>query len=362
MKSRRPQARVLWAAAILAALLVVVPACGRRGPPLPPRPILPATVGDFRAEPREAGILLSWTKPRRNNDDSPLTDLQEFRLLRATGPLGEAGVTTSAFTLLATIQAEQPGGADAPGSLYAYRDDAGGQGLPTGVRYRYRVQAVNRQGGVGPLSAEVVVDLIPAPPAPAAVTAAAGDGTVDLAWQASSVADRSGVSFVKGYNVYRGVQPGVYGPRPINAAPIPETRFRDAGVGNDTTYYYIVRSVAGDRPPWRESGDSVQVSVTPQDSIAPAPPAGLVAIPGERDVALTWRVSLEADLLGYLVYRRELPHLVSVRLTDQPIPGTTFADRTARSGATYVYTVTAVDRSARRNESAPSAEVEVSLR
>jgi fibronectin type 3 domain-containing protein len=103
------------------------------------------------------------------------------------------------------------------------------------------------------------------------------------------------------------------------------------------------------------------VSVTPQDSIAPAPPAGLVAVPGERDVALTWRANREPDLLGYLVYRRELPQVVSVRLTDQTIPGTTFTDRTARRGATYVYTVTAVDRSARRNESAPSAEVEVSL-
>jgi len=361
MKSRRPQARALWAAAILAAMLVVVPACGRRGPPLPPRPIVPAMVGDFRAEPRESGILLSWTRPRRNNDDSLLTDLQEFRLLRATGLLGTAGVTPFAFALLATIRAEQPGGVGATGSLYTYRDDADGQGLATGVQYRYRVQAVNRQGVVGTPSAEVVVDLIPAPPAPAGVTAAAGDGTVDLAWQASSVGDRSGVPSVKGYNVYRGVQPGVYGPQPINAAPIPETRFRDAGVGNDTTYYYIVRSVAGDRPPWRESGDSAQVSVAPQDSIAPAPPAGLVAIPGERDVALTWRANREADILGYLVYRRELPQVVSVRLTDQPIPGTTFTDRTARRGATYVYTVTAVDRSAHRNESAPSAEVEVSL-
>jgi len=50
-----------------------------------------------------------------------------------------------------------------------------------------------------------------------------------------------------------------------------------------------------------------------------------------------------------------------VRLTEQPIPGTTFADRTARRGATYVYTVNAVDRSTRRNESVPSAEVQVTV-
>jgi len=361
MRSRRPQVRAPWGVAVLAALLVVAPACGRKGPPFPPRPILPAAVGNLRAEPREAGVLLSWTKPSRNDDGSPLTDLQEFRVLRATGPLGATGAPTSAFVHLATVPAAQPTNAGASGSLYAFRDDADGKGLTTGVQYRYRVQAVNRQGEIGSPSAAVVVDLIPAPPEPAGVTAAAGDGTVDLAWQASPVADRSGAPSVKGYNVYRGVQPGVYGPQPINAAPIPETRFRDAGVGNDTTYYYIVRSVAGDRPPWRESGDSAQVSVTPQDSIAPAPPAGLVAVPGERDVALTWDANREADTLGYVVYRRELPQVVSVRMTERPIPGTTFTDRTVRSGATYAYTVTAVDRSARRNESAPSAEVQVSL-
>jgi hypothetical protein len=87
----------------------------------------------------------------------------------------------------------------------------------------------------------------------------------------------------------------------------------------------------------------------------------LAVIPGEGVVALTWDASADRDLLGYLVYRREAPQVVSVRLTETPIPGTTFTDRTPRRGATYVYTVTAVDRSVRRNESAPSTEAEVSL-
>ena len=108
MRSRRPQVRAPWGVAVLAALLVVAPACGRKGPPFPPRPILPAAVGNLRAEPREAGVLLSWTKPSRNDDGSPLTDLQEFRVLRATGPLGATGAPTSAFVHLATVPAAQP--------------------------------------------------------------------------------------------------------------------------------------------------------------------------------------------------------------------------------------------------------------
>jgi hypothetical protein len=65
--------------------------------------------------------------------------------------------------------------------------------------------------------------------------------------------------------------------------------------------------------------------------------------------------------LGYLVYRREPPALTPARLTQTPIQTTTFTDPTARPGVNYLYSVTAVDRSPRRNESAPSAETSASL-
>jgi hypothetical protein len=103
-----------------------------------------------------------------------------------------------------------------------------------------------------------------------------------------------------------------------------------------------------------------EVSVIPQDSIPRASARG-DRHSWEGVVALTWDASDERDLLGYVVYRREPPQLVPIRLAEQPIPGRTFADRTARRGATYIYTVTAVDRSARRNESVPSAEVQVDV-
>jgi fibronectin type 3 domain-containing protein len=332
-------------------------ACGRKGAPLPPRPVVPAAVGNVRAEPRESGIVLLWERPTRNQDGTPLTDLLEFRVLRATTSPGTGTVPASAFSRLATVRADQPDNATVQGALYAYRDDAGGHGLNTGRQYRYRVQAVNRRGETGQPSADVVVDFTAVAPPPIALTATAGDGTVDLAWKVPP----DGGGTIRGYNVYRGTASGVYGPQPVNAKPLTESTFRDAGVENDTTYYYIVRSVTNDRPPWRESADSMEAPVTPQDFIAPAPPRSLIAVPGDRDVALTWTAGAERDILGYQVYRRELPAVTATRLTDAPIPGTMYTDRSVRSGATYVYTVTAVDRSARRNESVPSMEVVVTI-
>jgi fibronectin type 3 domain-containing protein/predicted small lipoprotein YifL len=357
MTSRPPWLLPCRAAAFLLTLLCVVPACGRKGPPLPPLPVVPTAVADFQAEPRDAGIVLRWTRPTRNQDGSPLTDLVEFRIFRATGAPGTTSAPASAFSLLATVRADRPDNATLQGSLYAYQDDAGGHGLNTGRQYRYRVQAVNRRGEIGPSSADMAVDFTAASASPVALAAMAGDGTVDLTWQAPPGGDPA----IRGYNVYRGTASGGYDPQPINAKPVVETRFRDAGVENNISYYYVVRSVTNERPPWRESADSGEVSVIPQDFIPPAPPRGLVAIPGERDVALTWNAGTERDILGYLVYRRELPAVAATRLTDTPVPGTTYTDRSVRPGATYAYTVTAVDRSARQNESAPSTEVEISL-
>ena len=361
MTFRIERARRYRVIVVLAAALFVLPACGRKGPPLPPRPVVPAVVGNLQAEPSGSTIVLSWTRPTRNDDNSPLTDLLEFRIVRATVAVGTGSVPPSAFSFLATVRAEQPENAGVQGELYAYRDDAGGHGLPTGRQYRYRVQAVNRHGEVGALSTDVAVDFPPAPAPPVGLKATAGDATVEIEWQAPPAPPSADVSPAKSYNVYRGVKSGVYGSRPINPSPLPQTRFRDTGAENEAVYYYVVRSVANDRPPWRESVDSAEATATPQDFTPPAPPRGLIAIPGEGVVALTWDAGDERDVLGYVVYRREPPQLVPVRLTEQPIPGTTFTDRTARRGATYVYTVTGADRSARRNESVPSTEVQVTV-
>ena len=340
------------------AFTLLLPSCGRRGAPLPPRSIGPAAVRDLQAVPRGSDILVTWTRPSRSEDGSPLTDLQEFRLSRAVGPPSAGvGEARPIFVPLATVRAERPENAAVQGTAYAYRDEA----VTPGLTYRYQVQAFNRRGVASPPSAEVAVDLAPAPAPPINIRATGRNGVVELEWQAPAQSGQEATPPVRGYNVYRGLEPGVYGTQPINSRPLSETTFRDAGVSNDVTYYYVVRSVGTDRPPWRESADSVEVSVTPQDFVPPAPPRGLIAIPDHGAVALTWDANAEPDILGYFVYRRELPQVAPVRLTETPVPGTTFTDRTPRSGATYAYSVTAVDRSPHRNESAPSTEVEVTL-
>ena len=362
MRFPRPRslaARMLLGSALLVAGLL---GCGRRGAPVPPRPAAPAAVGAPRADLLDSTILLTWNRPTRNEDGSPLTDLLEFRLFRAVGPTAPREARGRlTFSLLATVRADQPENAVVRDDQYAFRDDGGSVGFTPGLRYSYQLQAVNRRGVVGAQSADVWVDFTLAPPPPVGLVAVAGDRVVNLTWKPPAGPIPSGVPSPRGYNIYRGLERGVYGSQPINAGPVVETQFRDAAVENETTYYYVVRSAGGEHPPWRESANSNEASATPIDLTPPAPPRGLTAIPTPGVVSLSWSVNAEPDLLGYLVYRLEPPALTPARLTDTPIQTTTFTDRTVRSGATYSYTITAVDRSRHRNESAPSAEVSVTV-
>ena len=354
-----PPARLFTYLVLLGLLL---PACGRKGPPLPPRPVAPAAVSTIRAELEEPAIIVSWVRPSRNEDRSPLRDLLEFHLFRAVSP-AVAGASSGrpTFSLLATVRAEQPDNASVQGDMFAFRDGGGVVGLLPGTRYTYRVQPVNRHGTAGPPSVEVSVDYLLAPLPPTGLSASAGDGMVDLTWQAPALSGPPDSSPPRGYNVYRAEGLEDYGRDPLNGNPLTETRFRDSSVVNETTYRYVVRSAAGERPPWRESQDSTEVSATPTDFTPPAPPRGLVAVPGPGGIALSWEANAEPDLLGYLVYRRDLPALTSSRLTQAPITATTYLDRTAQPRKSYEYTVTAVDHSRHQNESAPSAEAPASL-
>ncbi len=72
-------------------------------------------------------------------------------------------------------------------------------------------------------------------------------------------------------------------------------------------------------------------------------------------IHLRWTASPEPDLLGYRVYRRALPDGRRVLLTAEPVPEPDYRDHSPPG--LVAYTVTAVDRSRRRNESSPSAEV-----
>ncbi|MEE8603134.1 putative Ig domain-containing protein [Euzebya tangerina] len=97
---------------------------------------------------------------------------------------------------------------------------------------------------------------------------------------------------------------------------------------------------------------------TPEETTAPAVPAGLAGTAVDGEVELTWDGVADADLTGYQVERATSPTGPWTSLTGIAVSGTTFVDAPPASG-TYSYRVLAEDVSG--NLSGPSAVATVEV-
>ena len=148
---------------------------------------------------------------------------------------------------------------------------------------------------------------------------------VALDWKASFSSD------VEEYRIYRSTVSR--GERAL-AGTSTTTSFRDTGLTNGTTYFYVIRAAdAADR----ESAISQEVSAAPQASLAPAPPAGLTATAIEGAVDLLWAESFSATL--YNVWRSTTPGGPYTKIGSTT--GTSSRDTGIDGGTTYYYVVNA---------------------
>jgi fibronectin type 3 domain-containing protein/predicted small lipoprotein YifL len=367
-KRHRLWSLVHWSLVIAAAALAAA-ACGRKGPIVLPRVAASEPVANLTAVPQANTVLLTWTRPARDEEGGPLVWTPDYLLFRRSFPVPPAGApegngarSLEGFVPLATVRGAAPDNARLEGTFYAFRDDEGGAGLAYGQRYEYRLVARDNRGYRSRPSNLARVDLVIAASPPADLQATAGEARVDLAWSAPTArVDGTPLGPLRGYNVYRSEQAGTFPEAAVNPQPVRETRYADGGLPNDRTYFYVVRAVEGDAPAWRESGNSNMVAATPRDTTPPAPPRGLQGAASRSGVSLIWDRSQESDLRGYYVYRSEVPGTAYQRLTPEPIRATTFADRAVARDATYYYVVTAVDTAPRPNESTFSDEVAIRI-
>jgi predicted phage tail protein len=373
-------------AALALALLMALPlaACGRRGPPVAPETRLPAAVQDLSVNVLGEGVTLTWTLPRIRVDRSPIKELGRTEVYRrletgAREPVRPAVLTFGGlfggptelvgFDRVANIPivdpskpaAEKPpaekGPAEVVGSRVTYTD---AQGLGFGRRYTYVVVAVDVQGRPSPPSNRVTIALTAPPEPPTALQVQAGDRQVRLSW--TPPARREDGSQVEGpvfYNVFRGSAPDARPARPINPEPVESPSYVDLELQNDATYYYSVRALGGPAGP--SSRVSEQIAARPEDATAPAQPRGLVAVVAGATIRLAWEAVPDADVAGYRVYRSTTAGRGHQAITPALVSSTTFVDADVRRGQTYYYTVTAVDRARRANESVPSGEASATL-
>src|SRR5947208_1304891 len=169
-------------------------------------------------------------------------------------------------------------------------------------------------------------------------TTAVGSTQVSLAWDASS--DNVGVT---GYRVFRGA---------TQVGTPTGTSFTDTGLSPSTAYSYTVKAIdaAGNLSTASNTLPATTAAAS-GDTQAPTAPANLrTTAVGSTQVSLAWDASSDdVGVTGYRVFRGA---------TQVGTPtGTSFTDTGLSPGATYSYTVKAID--AAGNLSDPSAALSV---
>jgi hypothetical protein len=332
---------------VLVAMIAGLWGCGVKAPPVSWDTVIPKRIVTLEARIREGRLLLEWTAPKENTDNSPLTDLAGFQVLRSEGTLvgeecrGCGEETKTVFEMNVTKPEEAKGK-----RMSLLIED-----LEPRKAYIYQVVARNGRDHLSAPSNPVRVfwDYPPRPPAVAA--AERGDKRADLSW--------ASVERATGYNVYRKAEGENYPLRPINREVLIETRYTDLNVENGKKYLYSIRTVRRVGKTDVEGKGSIDLPVIPADLSAPAAPTGLVAIPLPAGVELTWGRNQEPDLGGYYVFRRNVREPQFRRLNEAPVEKERFLDTAVQRGEEYEYAVSAVDRAARPNESPHSEEVRV---
>jgi titin len=291
-------------------------------PPSPTSsPTSPAAPSAVSGQAQDGHVLLSWTAPPTDGG-SPVTGFI------VTPHAGAVALQPRSFSSVATSQSIG--------------------GLVNGTRYTFTVVAVNGAGDSppSPPSPTLIPATVPTPPT--ALTAAPGDGAVQLSWQAP--VDDGGRP-VTGYIVVPSTgstvgNPVIFPSSSATTEPID-------GLDNGTAYTFQVVAI-------NQMGDSAlsapSAAVTP--ATVPSAPTGITGTPGDDQVVLSWHPPSDdggSPVDGYVV----TPYLGSVALSPRTFPSTATSQVITGlvDGTAYTFTVDALNAAGNGPASPASAAV-----
>jgi len=364
-------------------LLVVLAAvaCGKRGDPHPPVPIIPQATSDLVVTQRADKVILTWSYPSLTTTGRSLTEIRNISVYRfveelpvSALPPAEVDPTVpqpiALFAKVPTVpkaqfeklskkidsidKANLP--AATSGSRLIYTDAPAFRttdGRPVRVTYAVMTEGANAHGDYSNL---VTIVPLSVAVAPAGLSANAKPQGVVLTWSEPKTAVGGGAPIIEGYHIYRtkldiGLDELA---APINTAPVKSTTYTDTPPYGEQEYR--VTAVAATGPPLVQSEASAPARVTFRDQIAPPAPASVTALIETKLVRLLWEPAEAADLAGYRLYRAEgqghdpVKEIGSYALTTQTVTVTTFVDDKADLGIAYRYGVASLDTNG--NESA----------
>jgi hypothetical protein len=351
----------------VAAWSALLAGCAAPGEPSPRRPPVPEAVKDLSAHQQGDGVVLDFTLPRTSTEDAPLAAPPTIEIYRGAPPVAGAPPAPSALRLVDTVPGDtvsryETGGRVTFTDPLARADLEANPGSLLGYIVRTRISAKRASAD----SNAVVVRVYPAPGAIHDLTTTLTEHAIALVWTPPAAAP--GATSLT-YRVYRREGQSSAAQSGQNLAVLAETdmaAYSDAAFTFGPTYVYDVRAVAHFGADAVESGPaSPLATVQAKDVFPPAPPEDVDAVvnpatpEAPASVELTWGISSEADLAGYVVFRSEQPDTQGERLTVGTLPSPALRDTSVLPGHMYYYRVEAVDNAGNESTLSPAVSVEV---
>jgi len=383
--------------ALCLAGFVVLGACGKKGPPLPPLRPQPARINEITARAVDLRVDVSIVAPAANSDGTTPSVIETIELYGLAGPASPAQPTQPVAAVA---------GRAAGGGAPARQGGAPNQATPAGQTQP--APAVTAAAIVQPDNLVGTAKVVP-PAEPTvegeAPTQAPVVITHDLAAILGALAADEAAPTIRyvaiGVGRGRRSPPSAVVEVPLGRRPGPvdglDVTFDEAsivvswapaGEGVATVVDEVDSASSSERTrrstsPVSATSFTLPVSfgerrcfearhvvvagratiegppgtascVTPLDAFPPPAPQGLVAIAAEGAVVLSWQGVAAPDLAGYLVLRGEGVNETLQPLTSAPVIERSYRDSTARPGVTYVYAVVAIDRAQPPNRSLES--------
>jgi hypothetical protein len=373
----------------LAALMLIAVACGKRGDPHPPVPVIPQATGDLVVTQRADQVILSWSYPSLTTAGRSLPEIRRISVFRYVEELPAAGVgrdpnailpgdidpalpqPIALFGKIPTVPQAQFAklstriesiekanlAAATAGSRLVYTDKppfTAPGGRPVRITYSVVTEGATARGDFSNLA--IIVPLPVATP-PAGLKAAPDAQGVVLSWDVPKTSVSGGEApVIEGYQIFRtdaGEELNEFS-TPLNTAPVKSATYTDVPPYGE--HEYRVAAIATTGPPVIQSGVSAPVKVTFKDLAPPPVPASLDTLIETNAVRLIWSAVEAPDLAGYRLYRTEgmgqeaqIKEIGTIPL-GPIVTETNFVDARIDRGIAYKYSVTAVDKSG--NESA----------
>jgi hypothetical protein len=128
---------------ILAGALILGLACGKKGPPVAPKPTIPPAITDLKAEVIGDKVRLTWSMPKKDN--ALFEGLEYFRVYKYTShsSVDVCQGCPIPFEQLLDIKLNNPEPARVEGDRVIFHDT-----IKADHRYAYKVVVYHKSGGV----------------------------------------------------------------------------------------------------------------------------------------------------------------------------------------------------------------------